>query len=109
MASRYIFACNYGTYDGEMGQINNKVLIYDKNLLIVKNHVEGFTKAFTLRNSIVDAHSNNICLKQVAINIDKISIFSLHNEPPFKFVYDLRESLNFLHNKNFYKTHTSFN
>jgi len=63
MASRYIFVCNYGTHDGKMGQINNKVLTYDKNFVIVKNYVKGFTKACTLRNSIVDVHCNNICLK----------------------------------------------
>ena len=51
--------------DGNMGQINNKVLTYDKNFLILKNYVTGFTKACTLRNSNVDVHCNNICLKKI--------------------------------------------
>jgi len=63
MASRYIFACNYGTHDGNMGQINNKVLTYDNNFLIVKNYVKGFTKANTLRNSIVTFIAIAIYLK----------------------------------------------
>ena len=72
MAFRYIIVCNYGTHDGNMGQINNKVLTYDKNFLIVKNYVKGCTKACTLRNSIVNVHSNNIYLKKLAANINKI-------------------------------------
>ena len=78
-----------------------------------KNYVKGFTKACTLRNSIVDVHCNNICLKkwpQILTKSDFFSsIFGRHNELPFKFVYDLRDNLNFLYINNFYKTHTSFN
>jgi len=65
-----MFACNYGTHDGNMGQINDKVLTHDKNFLIAKNYVKGFTKACTLRNSIVDVHCKNICLKILAANTD---------------------------------------
>ena len=63
MASRYMIDCNYGTHDGNMGQINNKVLTHDKTFMIMKNYVKGFTKACTLRNSIVDSHCNTIFSK----------------------------------------------
>ena len=69
MASRYVIVCNYGTHDGIMVQINNKVLTNDKTFMIVKNYVKGFTKAYTLRSNIVNGHCS---LKKLAAKFDKI-------------------------------------
>ena len=88
MDPSYIIVSKYGTCDGNMGQINNKVLTYDKSFLIVKNYVEDFTKACTLRNSIVDIHYNNICLKnwlQILTKFDFFLAFSAIMRTSFQF------------------------
>ena len=36
MAYRYMIVGNYGTHDGNMGQISNKVLTHDKTFMTVK-------------------------------------------------------------------------
>jgi len=73
MASTYIIVCNYGTHDGNEGQINNKVLTHDKNFYDYEKLCQRLhKKGCALRNSIVNSHCNNIFLKKLAANFNKI-------------------------------------
>ena len=59
MAFRYMIDCNYGTDDGNMGQISNKVLTHDKTFIIMKNYFKNCISC-ALRISIANGHYNII-------------------------------------------------